>query len=239
MGKVRGKYRRSLIDENTSIPKQTRFSQSKFNTDEINNTSRINNLTQQYSSSNKNNLSHNYQVSDEQIYESNDLSSINEIQSSDINKELCPNEILQPSDELQIYNEFVTNEAPLQDFEQLINNGIVDDDLLDYDENPSSFFKEEEITKEELSAAFMAAFYNGRSTQSSLADYLKLANIFSPIKIPTTFDGLKRLIQGKTTDLDFNKTWFCGTCLKMIKILNNRFQRTCDVCKTRLNMYYN
>jgi hypothetical protein len=68
-----------------------------------------------------------------------------EIKSSDINKELCPNEILQPSDELQIYNEVVTNEAPLQDFEQLINNGIVDDDLLDYDENPSSFFKEETL----------------------------------------------------------------------------------------------
>ncbi len=165
---------------------------------------------------------------------------INEIDVSDINKELNTNEIIQPSDESQINNEFDTNEAQLQDLEQLINNGIIDDDISeDYDQNLSSFFKDEAISKEELSAAFMAAFYNGRSTQSSLFDYLRLANIFSPIKIPTTFDGLKRQIQGKSTDLVFNKTWFCGTCLKIIKMLNNRFQRTFDVCKSRLNMYYN
>jgi hypothetical protein len=79
----------------------------------------------------------------------------------------------------------------------------------------------------------LAAFYNGRTSQSSLSDYLKVTNIFSPIKLPTNFDGLKSKIKGKTRDLDFTKSWFCGTCLKSIKTLNNRLQRSCDACSTR------
>jgi hypothetical protein len=39
------------------------------------------------------------------------------------------------------------------------------------------------ITQEELVAAFLASFYNGRTSQSSLSDYLKLSNISSPIKL--------------------------------------------------------
>jgi hypothetical protein len=36
----------------------------------------------------------------------------------------------------------------------------------------------EAITQEELAAAFLASFYNGRTSQSSLSDYLKLFHLF-------------------------------------------------------------
>ena len=102
----------------------------------------------------------------------------------------------------------------------------------------NNFLKDGAISQAELSAAFLAAFYNGQTTQSSLSDFLKLTNIFSSVKVPTTFDGLKRIIQGKTPDLTYTKSWFCGTCLKKSSQLNNRLQRNCDKCRTRLNMYY-
>lgn len=39
------------------------------------------------------------------------------------------------------------------------------------------------ITQEELTAAFLVSFLNGRTSQSSLSDYLKLSKISSPIQI--------------------------------------------------------
>jgi hypothetical protein len=126
-------------------------------------------------------------------------------------------------------------EPELRHIQQILDDGDSnEDDIVDnFEQDFNSFYKSEEITKEELSAAFLAAFYNGRTSQSSLSDYLKVTNIFSPIKLPTNFDGLKSKIRGKARDLDFTKSWFCGTCLKSIKTLNNRLQRSCVACSTR------
>jgi len=135
-------------------------------------------------------------------------------------------------------------EFVLRDYECLIINviPIVSENLYDdFDYELNNMIRDAEINKEELSAAFLAAFYNGQTTQSSLSDFLKLANIFSPIKIPTSFDGLKHIIQTKTKspDLTYVKSWFCGTCLKKLTKLDSRLQRNCDICRSRLNMYYN
>ena len=105
--------------------------------------------------------------------------------------------------------------------------------MEDFEHELTNLLRDEEVNEQELSAAFLAAFYNGQITQSSLSDFLKLANIFSPVKIPTTFDGLKRIIQGKRPDLTYTKSWFCGTCLKKFSRLNDRLQRNCEFCKTR------
>ena len=50
------------------------------------------------------------------------------------------------------------------------------------------------ITPSDLSAAYLAAFFNGIKTQASLSDYLTLSNLTSNIKIPTTFDGLTNFL---------------------------------------------
>jgi hypothetical protein len=90
------------------------------------------------------------------------------------------------------------------------------------------------IKQEELAAAFLAYFYNGtRTSQSSLSDYLKLSNISSPIKLPTTFDGLSSLLINKTTKLKYVKSWFCCFCLKTIDKLNDRYQRNCPTCHSK------
>jgi len=89
------------------------------------------------------------------------------------------------------------------------------------------------ITQEELAAAYLASFYNGRTSQSSLSDYLKLSNFSSPIKLPTTFDGLSSLFINKTKKLKYVKSWFCCICLKTIDKLNDRYQRNCPTCQSR------
>jgi len=62
-----------------------------------------------------------------------------------------------------------------------------DDDIDDDNENENADSLNEllrdEITKEELAAAYLASFYSGKTTQSSLTDYLQLSNIYSPVQI--------------------------------------------------------
>ena len=62
-----------------------------------------------------------------------------------------------------------------------------------------------EITKEELAAAYLASFYSGKTTQSSLTDYLQLSNIRSeaensPVRLPTTFNGLAQILLKRKLD---------------------------------------
>jgi len=57
-----------------------------------------------------------------------------------------------------------------------------DDDIDDDNENENADSLNEllrdGITKEELAAAYLASFYSGKTTQSSLTDYLQLSNIY-------------------------------------------------------------
>jgi len=77
-----------------------------------------------------------------------------------------------------------------------------DDDIDDDNENADSLNEllRDEITKEELAAAYLASFYSGKTTQSSLTDYLQLSNIYSPVQLPTTFNGLAQILLKRKLD---------------------------------------
>jgi len=90
------------------------------------------------------------------------------------------------------------------------------------------------INKEELAAAFLASFYSGRTTQASLKDYLELSNIYSNIKLPTSFDGLANILFENKKKFIHKKIWYCGVCLKKFEKNHvNQNSRTCETCKTR------
>ncbi len=36
----------------------------------------------------------------------------------------------------------------------------------------------------------------------------------------------------------YTKSWFCGVCLTTFNNLDNRFQRSCENCQVKLNMFY-
>ena len=91
----------------------------------------------------------------------------------------------------------------------------------------------EDITKDELAAAYLTLFFDAKVTQTALATTIKLFNITSSIKLPSSFDGLLNILVNKSDLLDFKKTWFCGCCLKLITALENRSQRLCSKCNTR------
>ena len=76
-----------------------------------------------------------------------------------------------------------------------------DDEIEDEVENEETrnillnhILENTELTKEELSAAYLSAFYSGSITQESLTTFLQLHNIHSPIKIPTSFSNLTKIL---------------------------------------------
>ncbi len=235
MGKQRGTYKRYNWNDSVSTPKTTHYRRLK---DKNKNPDSFIEL-RSFSSSN-NNLQNQTTESSNLIISpshaedslSNSIhTSINPIESVDQN---IIEEINKLNDERIASNiESVhLDDAPLIDFDTIFNN-VADDDDNNFDTEMNSFFTNGEILKEDLAAAYLAAFYSGKTSQTSLTDYLKLSNIYSQIKLPTTFDGLKNLVQGKSCDFQYDKTWFCGICLKSFKSLSTRFQRSCNVCKTR------
>ena len=71
------------------------------------------------------------------------------------------------------------------------SDDYVNDDLLhDLVEAVSS----DEINEKDLATAFLAAFFNGRTTQDSLSDYLTLSNFTSTLKLPTSLNGLSNMV---------------------------------------------
>lgn len=115
-----------------------------------------------------------------------------------------------------------------------LNEEISNSDQLNNDEaiNTHSDIFHDNLTKEDMAAAYLASFFSGKTTQKSLADYLHLSNMFSSTQLPTSFDGLISLIVDKKK-LKFEKKWYCGVCLKSIEELATRFQRNCTTCNTR------
>jgi len=134
----------------------------------------------------------------------------------------------QNSEEIHQTNDSVDSIENLSDTENAEDDPS--DSLAD---ELSSFVSNDEITREELAAAYLAAFFNGKTTQSSIKDFLQLSNITSNIKLPTTFDGLVKLLIKEQLNFIELKSWFCGTCLKKIPKLKDRFQRECDICKSK------
>jgi hypothetical protein len=90
-----------------------------------------------------------------------------------------------------------------------------------------------------LAAAYLTLFFKGKLTQSALSVTIELANITSSVKLPTSFDGLvnkiiKKNPKNKERNLDYDKTWFCGYCIKLTTVLErDRFQRECINCGSR------
>ena len=79
-------------------------------------------------------------------------------------------------------------------------------------------------------AAFLAAFYGNSNTQKSLKDYIDLVNqliLTKDNQLPTSFAGLISLLNGKKQKLNYEKSWYCDVCqkliTKLIKKLDNRF----------------
>jgi len=89
------------------------------------------------------------------------------------------------------------------------------------------------ISNEEIAAAYLVAFFSGSVSQKSLADFLYLSNMYSSTKLPTTINGLAKLLTGQSPNLIYKKTWYCGVCFKNIEELNSRFQRNCTKCNNR------
>jgi len=117
----------------------------------------------------------------------------------------------------------------------------IDSTKYDHDNNTESIFEDfvkaidsETINETDLATAYLAAFFNGRTTQDSLSDYLTLSNISSKIKLPTSFNGLTNLVfGGQKSTLDYEKYWFCNSCVKKVDSLSDRHQRSCPSCKSR------
>ena len=125
------------------------------------------------------------------------------------------------------------SDIPDENYVQIQNDN--DDELIENNDEELQFdaddlhniLNNEEITKEELSAAYLAAFYNCGPTQRTLTDFLQLHNISSSIKLPTTFSGLINVIDENFNALSYKKSWYCVTCMKKFDELNNRYQREC------------
>ena len=132
------------------------------------------------------------------------------------------------STESAILNETSLINATEDSADELLEN--IDEEFNANELN--NILHDEEITREELSAAYLAAFYNCGSTQRTLTNFLQLHNISSSIKLPTYFSGLINIIDENFTDLNYVKSWYCGTCMKKFNQLKGRFQRECEICDT-------
>lgn len=95
-----------------------------------------------------------------------------------------------------------------------------------------------EISREDLAAAYLTGFFDGRITQSTVSNFLSISNITSEVKLPTSFDGLINLLIGTANYKKFKKAYYCSNCLSTIETLNSRYQRVCEKCFKRLAMYY-
>ncbi len=92
---------------------------------------------------------------------------------------------------------------------------------------------DEQATKQDLAAAFLASFFSNSNTQKSLTDYLDLVNQLLLVKenrLPTSFSGLVSLLNGKQRKSFKAKSWYCSSCQKLfIEKQINRFQRNCQI----------
>jgi hypothetical protein len=69
---------------------------------------------------------------------------------------------------------------------------LVDSTESSCDKSPQKFNIEytDNVTREELAAAYLTAFFEGKITQSALTEFLQISNATNDIKLPTRFDGL-------------------------------------------------
>jgi rubrerythrin len=59
-------------------------------------------------------------------------------------------------------------------------------------------------------------------------------NLVSKRKLPSSFNQLAMRIFNQNDDqINYSREWFCDTCIKAYKILDERTDRECPVCKSR------
>ena len=210
----RGKYKRYLLDSSVKMPPSTFYKKRKL-------------------------LQNNESVAatvDNDIDNDNDI--IQTIQNEQANLEIyhdnlnftnsASNIILQDDDSNNYSSDHIEN----TDF-----NSIDSDNDLDHDDF-IDIFGQTQLTKEDLSAAYLTAFFSGKITQTALKDFISISNIASEIKLPTSFDGLTKVLMGKNNIYKYTKSWFCGVCLKTFNKMEDRYQRSCSQCCVKLNMSY-
>ena len=230
MSKLRGPYKRYLYDDNVSIPDRTRYdhlSQIKKQALIDNNQFLINN-----------------QDSSPKLSAASNLITTSVVNQNHHVIIECDNNQQPPASTLD--NTSIVNQ--LDDDDDDVNEKTIvnDENEDDHSINNKSYDSSSEsdidlnlnetgaVNKEELAAAFLASFYSGRTTQTSLKDYLELSNIYSSIKLPTSFDGLSNILFENKKKFIHKKIWYCGVCLK--KFSNEQIKnrtRSCETCKTR------
>ncbi len=213
MSKVRGKYKQYLYDNDKVIPRTTKW-YAKYNSSLINNESIVFDKNHHSSSST--------QKSSHEILMNS---------TSENNTRLLDEEIEEENNEDKS-DEDISDEEN-EDDQHIDENETELNDL-------NNIIKNEKISKEDLAAAFLASFYNGGITQKDLSDFLQLSNIYSETKLPASFSGLIKILESVDNNESLNSTkfWYCGTCFKKIEKLNNRFQRTCEFCKTSKYVFF-
>ena len=65
---------------------------------------------------------------------------------------------------------------------------------------------DENISEEDIAAAFLTSFYNGRVSQKSLKDFFSIGNLRSSIKLPTSYDGLISLLNMNDKKVQYKKS---------------------------------
>ena len=99
----------------------------------------------------------------------------------------------------------VFSDDEINSFNKYRNESGNDDDVCLFNELGAALNNLNNILPSDLSAAYLAAFFNGSTSQNSLSDYLTLSNITSIIKIPTTFNGLTNLLIGNKINLGYEQ----------------------------------
>lgn len=208
MSKKRGPYRRYLREENFPVPRTTRFNILKK--------ARLQLMASSSTSLVNVNL--------------NEIPKASSVQSTIIETTLTNNStFISYSGESSVESD--NNECDQQE-DNSFNNPDIENVINDEDVEsltPDPVIK----SSEHLAIAYLVAFYNGNITQKSFEDFLKLNNIASAIKLPTSFDGIVNLLLGKRYYLNYNTTLFCSYCSKIIKNLTNRWQRSCESCNNK------
>ncbi len=129
-----------------------------------------------------------------------------------------------------IKNTFNNNETIQQESQIISQNDNIQECLLNepnhledrhhtewnFNENKSNdsftdemniLLNDESISEEDLAAAYLTSFYNGRVSQKSLKDFLTIGNLRSSIKLPTSY-GLISLLNMNDKKVQYEKSWF-------------------------------
>ena len=116
---------------------------------------------------------------------------------SDLNNTFNNNETIQQESQITSQNENI-QECLLNEHNQLYEPNHLEDhhhteESLNENKSNDSFTDEmnillndENISEEDLAAAYLTSFYNDRVSQKSLKDFLAIGNFRSSIKLPTS-----------------------------------------------------